>query len=59
METTTINNPRSNDSWPLLTNCGNRWEMIGWHASNEPTEAQQLLNTVEPIEIIFGVIVEG
>ena len=27
---------------PSLANCGNRWQMVGWHASNEPTQAQQL-----------------
>ena len=24
--------------------------MVGWHANNEPTQAQQLYNTVGPIE---------
>ena len=33
-----------------LKNCGNRLKMVGWHASNEPTEAQQFKNTVRPIE---------
>ena len=27
---------------PLLANCGNRWQIVGWHANNEPTQAQQL-----------------
>ena len=27
---------------PSLANCGNRWQMVGWHANNEPTQAQQL-----------------
>ena len=27
---------------PLLANCGNRWQMVGWHANNEPTQAEQL-----------------
>ena len=25
----------------LLVNCVNHWEMVGWHASNEPMKAQQ------------------
>ena len=27
---------------PSLANCGNRWQMVGWHANNEPKQAQQL-----------------
>ena len=36
-----------------LVNRGNRGEMVGWHASNEPTEAQLFKNPVGPIEHHF------
>ena len=26
---------------PSLVNRGNCWQMVGWHASNEPMQAQQ------------------
>ena len=38
---------------PSLVNCGNRWEMVSWHARIEPTEAQHFYNIVGPTENSF------
>ena len=45
---------------PSLANCGNRWQMVGWHANNEPTHAQQLYNTAGPKENnLVGPLLDG